>query len=191
MVHKLVNGSSVNAFHRKPSKLGGKSTLEINKTYLPSDIPSLKKKLQILVGEYIAGNTTTRSQILAILDNLKGRREIAAMEYALIKDLTQPNKKFTQDATDVDSLVEDDAGDSSTENTILDVDKRIENSTVNVDDVSEYLIPVNGYQNGVCDMNYMIKVTSKDIIHSKCERVVELVEELKNQLVHERNIKKM
>ena len=35
-------------------------------------------------------------------------------------------------------------------------------------------------------MNYMIKVTSKDIIHSKCERIVELVEELKNQLMYER-----
>ena len=34
-------------------------------------------------------------------------------------------------------------------------------------------------------MNYMIKVAAKDIIHSKCERVAELVKELKNQLVYE------
>ena len=82
---------------------------------------------------------------------------------------------------DVDSLVDDD----SAENPTLD-DDSTENSPVEVDDVSEYLIPVNDHQNGVCDMDYMIKVTTKDIIHSKCERVAELVKELKNQLVYER-----
>ena len=41
--------------------------------FLPKDINSLVQKLQLLVGEYVAGNKTTRNEIIAILDNLKGR----------------------------------------------------------------------------------------------------------------------
>ena len=103
------------------------------------------------------------------------------MEYTLIKNLTRTKENPNSDLMDADSPVEDD----SAENLTLD-DDSTENSPVEVDDVSEYLIPVNDHQNGVCDMDYMIKVTTKDTIHSKCERVVELVEELKNQLAYER-----
>ena len=49
--------------------------------FLPSDVASLRKKLQLLVGEFIAGNNTTSSQIYAILNNLKQRREIGETEY--------------------------------------------------------------------------------------------------------------
>ncbi len=86
---------------------------------------------------------------------------------------------------DVDSLVDDD----STENSILD-DDSTENSPVEVDDIREYLIPVNDHQNGVCDMDYMIKVTNKDMIFSKCKQVAKLVKELKNQLMYERKYDK-
>ena len=41
--------------------------------FLPTDINSLEKKLQVLVGEFLAGNKTTRNQIVAILDNLRER----------------------------------------------------------------------------------------------------------------------
>ena len=73
---------------------------------------------------------------------------------------------------------------SSTEN--LNADSSVESPTLNDDDVSEYLIPVDGYQNGVCDMEHMIKVTAKYIIRSKCEHIAQLVNELKNQQVYDR-----
>ena len=76
---------------------------------------------------------------------VKRSGDIAAMEYALKKDLTQTKEKLTQDVTDVDSVVKDDAGNSSTKNATLDGDNSVEYPTVDVDDVSEYLIPVNGY----------------------------------------------
>ena len=176
-IDTLVNGSSVKTIHRK--LLAGKSPSIVNNIYLPSDIPSLKKKLQLLVGEYVAGNTTTRSQILAILDNLKERGEIALMEYALIKNFARGK---VPDVADEEFPDEDDG--SSAEN--LNADSSVENPTLNVDDVSEYLIPVDGYQNGVCDMEHMIKVTAKDIIRSKCKHIAQLVNELKNQLAHDR-----
>jgi hypothetical protein len=173
----LVNGSSVKTTHRKP--LAGKSPSKLNNIYLPSDIPSLKKKLQLLVGEYVAGNTTTRSQILAVLDNLKERGEIALMEYTLIKNLA---REKVPDVADEESPDEDDG--SSAEN--LNADSSVENPTLNVEDVSEYLIPVDGHQNGACDMEHMTKVTAKDIIRPKCKHTAQLVNEPKNQLVHDR-----
>ena len=55
--------------------------------FLPNDINSLVRKLQLLVGEYIAGNKTTRNEIIAILDNLKGRNKIQEEEYKRINTL--------------------------------------------------------------------------------------------------------
>ena len=55
--------------------------------FLPEDINSLVQKLQLLVGEYIAGNKTTRNEIIAILDNLKGRNKIQEEEYKRINTL--------------------------------------------------------------------------------------------------------
>ena len=55
--------------------------------FLPKDINSLVQKLQLLVGEYVAGNKTTRNEIVAILDNLKGRNKIQEEEYKQINAL--------------------------------------------------------------------------------------------------------
>ena len=57
--------------------------------FLPADINSLVTKLQLLVGEFIAGNKTTRNQIVAILDNLKERRKISETEYTQVNKLLQ------------------------------------------------------------------------------------------------------
>ena len=55
--------------------------------FLPNDINSLVQKLQLLVGEYVAGNKTTRNEIIAILDNLRGRNKIREEEYKRINTL--------------------------------------------------------------------------------------------------------
>ena len=57
--------------------------------FLPTDINSLEKKLQVLVGEFLAGNKTTRNQIVAVLDNLRERRIIGEKEYSRVSKLLQ------------------------------------------------------------------------------------------------------
>ena len=57
--------------------------------FLPADIKSLKRKLQVLVGEFLAGNKTTRNQIVAVLDNLRERRIIGEKEYSRVSKLLQ------------------------------------------------------------------------------------------------------
>lgn len=55
--------------------------------FLPSDINSLMQTLQVLVGEFAAGNKTTRNQIIAILDDLQRRNKISEGDYTLINTL--------------------------------------------------------------------------------------------------------
>lgn len=49
--------------------------------FLPSTIKALKKKLCLLVGEYRAGNTTTRNELVAVLDQLRDLNGITEKEY--------------------------------------------------------------------------------------------------------------
>ena len=55
--------------------------------FLPTDINSLMQKLQLLVGEFAAGNKTTRNQIVAILDDLQRRNKISQRDYIHINTL--------------------------------------------------------------------------------------------------------
>ena len=55
--------------------------------FLPSDINSLMQTLQVLVGEFAAGNKTTRNQIVAILDDLQRRNKISEGDYTRINTL--------------------------------------------------------------------------------------------------------
>ena len=50
-------------------------------TFLPGTIKALKKKLCVLVGEYRAGNTTTRNELVAVLDQLRDLNGITEKEY--------------------------------------------------------------------------------------------------------------
>ncbi len=74
---------------KQSKKRSGSSSKGSGVNFLPSDINSLKEKLQLLVGEFTAGNKTTRNQIVAILDNLKGRKEISKKEYNQVNSLLQ------------------------------------------------------------------------------------------------------
>ena len=49
--------------------------------YLPGTIEGLKEKLILLLAEFQAGNTTTRNEIVAILDRLRDRNAITEHEY--------------------------------------------------------------------------------------------------------------
>ena len=60
-----------------------------NVIFLPSDISTLKSKLSVLIGEFAAGNTTTRNQIVAILDNLRERNELSEADYRYTNSLLQ------------------------------------------------------------------------------------------------------
>ena len=49
-------------------------------SFLPSDLKSLKSRLNLLLAEFNAGNRATRNEIVAIVDNLAGRRKLTKAE---------------------------------------------------------------------------------------------------------------
>ena len=52
--------------------------------YLPSTIKALKEKLAVLLAEYQAGNTTTRNELVPVLDQLRLRKAISESKYRAI-----------------------------------------------------------------------------------------------------------
>ena len=74
---------------KQPRKRVRNSISGSGMNFLPSDINSLKEKLQLLLGEYTAGNKTTCNQIVAILDNLRGRKKISKKECNHVNRLLQ------------------------------------------------------------------------------------------------------
>ena len=54
--------------------------------FLPGDIKGLKDKLSLLLAEFRAGNTTTRNQIVYILDELLRRKRMSRKEYTSINN---------------------------------------------------------------------------------------------------------
>ena len=54
---------------------------------LPGSIKALKEKLNLLVGEYKAGNTTTRNELVAVLDQLRSRKAISEDRYRAVNSV--------------------------------------------------------------------------------------------------------
>ena len=52
--------------------------------FLPSTIKGLFEKLKLLAAEFIAGNTNTRNELIAVLDQLRNRSLITEKEYTTI-----------------------------------------------------------------------------------------------------------
>ena len=52
--------------------------------FLPSTIKALGERLKVLVGEFMAGNTTTRNELIAVLDQLRSRNAITETKYTTI-----------------------------------------------------------------------------------------------------------
>ena len=57
--------------------------------FLPGDIKGLKSKLNLLLAEFRAGNTTTRNEIVFILDELRRRKQMSKKEYKEINNFLQ------------------------------------------------------------------------------------------------------
>ena len=52
--------------------------------YLPGDINGLAKKLQLLVAEFLAGNTTDRNELVYVLNALLRLKQLTRKEYTNI-----------------------------------------------------------------------------------------------------------
>ena len=61
-------------------------------SFLPSTIKGLFDKLKLLLAEFGAGNTTTRNEIVAIVDELRKRGRISEIEYTRINTLLSQQK---------------------------------------------------------------------------------------------------
>lgn len=55
--------------------------------FLPSTIKGLFDKLKVLAAEFIAGNTATKNELIAVLDQLRKRKSITEKEYTTINTL--------------------------------------------------------------------------------------------------------
>ena len=64
-----------------------------------------------------------------------------------------------------------------------DEDNGSEDDRLQVDDVSEHLVPVHGFQGGVSDMNHMIRITGEYLVAVKCNRLKKLLAEVRSNLV--------
>ena len=53
-------------------------------SFLPNTIKALKEKMNLLYGEYQAGNRTTRNELVAVLDQLRSRKAISEKRYEAI-----------------------------------------------------------------------------------------------------------
>ena len=56
-------------------------------SFLPSTINELFEKLKLLAAEFLAGNTTTRNELVAVLDQLRTRKLITEKQYTTINTL--------------------------------------------------------------------------------------------------------
>ena len=60
--------------------------------FLPGDIKGLQTKLNLLLGEYRAGNkSSTRNQIVSILDELRRRKRLSKKDYREINTFIAPS----------------------------------------------------------------------------------------------------
>lgn len=70
-----------------PDKKNGSAKKGRSVYFLPSDIDGLWQKVILLRAEYKAGNTTTRNELVAVLDELKRQDQITDDEYSKLNTL--------------------------------------------------------------------------------------------------------
>jgi hypothetical protein len=56
-------------------------------TFLPGDLAGLQTKMKLLLAEFLAGNKTTRNELVNVLDELKRRTKISKNDYTKINSL--------------------------------------------------------------------------------------------------------
>ena len=57
---------------------------------LPGTIKGLLNKLKLLFAEFMAGNTTTRNELVAVLDQLRKQGHITEKQYTTINTFLSP-----------------------------------------------------------------------------------------------------
>ena len=97
-------------------------------------------------------------------------------------------KKQEQSDNNSDTTDDDDNNDEQLESDDSEKESDMEtddddDDCLQVDDVSEHLVPVNEFQNGIDDMYHMIKVTGEDLVAVKCNRLKKLLAEVRADLV--------
>ena len=55
--------------------------------FLPGDLAGLQTKMKLLLAEFLAGNETTKNELVHVLDELKRRRKISNNDYTKINSL--------------------------------------------------------------------------------------------------------
>ena len=73
-----------------------------------------------------------------------------------------------------ESDMETDGDEEEVEQSDMETDDEDNGSAddcLQVDDISEHLVPVHGFQGGARDMNHMIRVTGEDLLAVKCDRL--------------------
>jgi hypothetical protein len=56
-------------------------------TFLPGDLAGLQTKMKLLLAEFLAGNKTTKNELVHVLDELKRRTKISKNDYTKINSL--------------------------------------------------------------------------------------------------------
>ena len=59
--------------------------------FLPTSVGGLQKKLALLSAEFDAGNTTTRNELVAVLDELRRKNAITEEDYTSINNDISPH----------------------------------------------------------------------------------------------------
>ena len=97
-----------------------------------------------------------------------------------VKSKKSDNNSYTTDDDDNNNeqLESDDLEEEES-----DMETDDDDDCLQVDDVSEHLVPVHGFQGSVNNMNHMIRVTGEDLVAVKCNRLKKLLVEVRADLV--------
>ena len=99
------------------------------------------KKLKLLVAEYHAGNTTTRNEIVAVLDELRSRNAIDEKEYvAYNNDLGGDSSKNKLCIKFLDRLREWNKGDYTHHKELCDIMKKFGDIGITTPEISDFYL---------------------------------------------------
>ena len=77
--------ASTSTIKKDGTGICGQPTKQV--TFLPGDLAGLQTKMKLLLAEFLAGNKTTRNELVNVLDELKRRTKISKNDYTKINSL--------------------------------------------------------------------------------------------------------
>ena len=60
--------------------------------FLPGDVSGLMSKMKLLLAEFLAGNITTRNELVSVLDEIKRRKKLSNKDYNQINVMLSQTK---------------------------------------------------------------------------------------------------